>query len=111
MGDLAEAAASELSAAESYPKIHPNLPKRLIPVFLDKTNLTPGYLDEGLRSEVQSAKHLIVICSRSAQAKSKYLDNEIQYFLDGGGTPDRIGSSPSSSIIPNTPWRSVFRDG
>lgn len=29
-------------------KAHSDLPKRISPIFLDKTNLTPGLLDEGL---------------------------------------------------------------
>ncbi|MBQ4257728.1 MAG: toll/interleukin-1 receptor domain-containing protein, partial [Clostridia bacterium] len=69
---------------------HRDLPQRFSPVFLDKTNLTPGLLDEGLRAEVQASKYLIVICSRAAREKSQYLDDEIQYFLDGGGDPSRI---------------------
>ena len=35
---------------------HRELPKRLSPVFLDRTNLTPGLLEEGLKSEVQAAR-------------------------------------------------------
>ncbi len=71
-------------------KKHSELPERFSSVFLDKTNLTPGLLDEGLRAEVQASKFLIVICSRSAKEKPQYLDQEIQYFLDGGGDPSRI---------------------
>ncbi|MBR5406035.1 MAG: toll/interleukin-1 receptor domain-containing protein [Lachnospiraceae bacterium] len=66
------------------------LTKRLNPVFLDKMNLTPGMLEEGLKTEVQSSKYLIVICSRAARNDSKYLDEEIQFFLDGGGDTSRI---------------------
>lgn len=71
-------------------KSHQELPQRFSSVFLDKTNLTPGFLDEGLRSEVQASKYLIVICSRSAKEKPQFLDQEIQYFLEGGGSPSRI---------------------
>lgn len=60
------------------------------PVFLDKTNLTPGPLDEGLRSEVQDSKYLIVICSRNAKAHSAHLDDELRFFLEGGGDRSRI---------------------
>lgn len=60
------------------------------PVFLDKTNLTPGLLDEELRSEVQDSKYLIVICSRNAKAHSKHLDDELRFFLEGGGDRSRI---------------------
>ena len=66
------------------------LSKRCTPVFLDKMNLTPGILDEGLKTEVQSSKYLIVLCSRAAHEQSKYLDEEIQFFIEGGGEPSQI---------------------
>lgn len=65
-------------------KRHPDLPRRCSPVFLDKSNLTPGLLDEGLRKEVQSSKYIIVICSRTAHDESRYLDDELRYFLESG---------------------------
>lgn len=71
-------------------KKHQELPPRFSSVFLDKTHLTPGLLDEGLREEVQASKYLIVICSRSAREKPEYLDAEIRYFLEGGGDASRI---------------------
>ena len=70
--------------------LHQNLPRRFNPIFLDKTNLTPGLLDEGLKKEVQASKYLIVICSKNAHEKSQYIDEEIDYFLDGGGDVSRI---------------------
>ncbi len=81
------------------------LAKRLNPIFLDKTNLTPGMLEEGLKTEVQSSKYLIVICSRAAREDSKYLDEEIQFFLEGGGEPSRIIPfivESSEDIVNNT---------
>ena len=71
-------------------KHHPDLPERLTPVFLDRTNLIPGILDDGLRDEVQASKYLIVICSRSANEESRYLDDEIGYYLEGGADPSGI---------------------
>ena len=71
-------------------KRHSDVPQRCSPVFLDKTNLTPGLLDQSLRSEVAESRYLIVICSRSARAKSDYLDMELGFFLDSGGSPERI---------------------
>ena len=53
-------------------KKHSELPERFNSVFLDKMNLTPGLLDEGLRAEVQASKYLIVICSRSASRVSRF---------------------------------------
>ena len=67
-----------------------DVPERCSPVFLDKTNLTPGVLDESLRSEVAESRFLIVICSRSAREKSDYLNLELGFFLDNGGSPERI---------------------
>lgn len=66
------------------------IPKRLYPVFLDKTNLTGGLLDDNLREAISQSKYLIVICSRNAYENSKYLDMEIQYFIESGHTPDMI---------------------
>ena len=60
------------------------------PVFLDKTNLTPGLLDEGLRREVQESRFLIVICSRHAHDRSRHLDDELKFFLEGGGDRSHI---------------------
>ena len=83
-------------------KEYKDLPKRLSPIFRDKTNLRPGILDEELRKEVQSAKYLIVICSKEAHDKSENLDKEIRYFVKGDGTPDEIidGRKNSNRIIP-----------
>ncbi len=69
---------------------HPQIGLRCSPVFLDKTNLTPGLLDSGLLDEVQSARFLIVICSRAAQENSRYLDAELRYFLEGSGDLSRV---------------------
>ncbi|MBR2853987.1 MAG: toll/interleukin-1 receptor domain-containing protein, partial [Clostridia bacterium] len=71
-------------------RMHPQLGLRCSPVFLDKTNLTPGLLDSGLLDEVQSARFLIVICSRAAQENSRYLDAELRYFLEGSGDLSRV---------------------
>ena len=69
---------------------NPQVQKRCSPIFLDKTNLTPGLLDSGLSSEVQSARYLIVICSRKAAENSRYLDDELRYFLEGSGDLGRV---------------------
>lgn len=71
-------------------KKHPHISRRCTPVFLDKTNLTPGVLDEHLCSEVQSSKYLIIICSRNTKANPKYIDDELKYFLNGGGDAKHI---------------------
>ncbi|MDO4563817.1 MAG: TIR domain-containing protein [Clostridia bacterium] len=71
-------------------KQYAGIPRRLSPVFLDKTDLTPGELDTGLSENVGASKHLIVICSKSAYNDSTYIDKEIQGFLDAGNDPKRI---------------------
>ncbi|MDO4563815.1 MAG: toll/interleukin-1 receptor domain-containing protein, partial [Clostridia bacterium] len=71
-------------------KQYAGIPRRLSPVFLDKTDLTPGGLDMGLSENVGASKHLIVICSKSACNDSTYIDKEIQGFLDAGNDPKMI---------------------
>ena len=69
---------------------HQDLPRKLTPVFLDKTNLRAGRLREQLKEEVTSSKYLIVICSRAAHENPKYLDMETRFFLEHGGDTSRI---------------------
>lgn len=69
---------------------HANLPKRLTPVFLDRSHLLPGPLNAGVRKEVQDSKYLIVVCSRASGEESHNLDQEIEDFLAGGGDRSRI---------------------
>ena len=68
---------------------HSDLPKRLIPIFYD-SNLRPGILDTQVRSEVQSSRFLIVVCSREAQRNPKWINKEIDFFLENGGDRSRI---------------------
>ena len=70
-------------------KAHQDLPKRLIPIFYD-SNLRPGILDAQVRSEVESSKYLIVVCSREAQKNPKWINKEINFFLENGGDRSRI---------------------
>ena len=71
-------------------KTHNDLPLRISPVFLDKDHMKPGELSQQEREEVNASKYLIVICSRNAHNASKNLDDEIQYFIDGGADRSRI---------------------
>lgn len=71
-------------------KRHPDVVRRCAPIFLDKTNLRPGMLDERLRDEVAASKYLIVICSKNACANSRYLDEELDFFLESGGDISRV---------------------
>ncbi len=63
----------------------PRLPKRIRPVFRDKTDLGAGLLTESLRSELSRSQYLIVICSPQA-AQSEWVGNEINAFIEMGRT-------------------------
>ena len=71
-------------------KQYEDLQERCSPVFLDKTDLRPGLLEESLRSEIGDSKYMIIICSENACRNSKYIDMEIQLFLNCGGSTERI---------------------
>ena len=70
-------------------KQHVDLPRRLSPIFYD-VNLRPGGLNDRIREEISASKYLIVICSREAAGSPKWLDQEIDFFLENGGSRDRI---------------------
>lgn len=63
-------------------------PKRIRPVFLYQTDLAGNVLGEALNKELNDSQFLIVICSPSG-AKSTYVNDEIQHFIDIGKA-DRI---------------------
>jgi len=65
------------------------LPKRINPVFRDKTDLTTGQLQTALNKELDSSKKLIVICSTSS-ANSEWVNKEAQRFIDAGRIADII---------------------
>ncbi|NLG44575.1 MAG: toll/interleukin-1 receptor domain-containing protein [Phycisphaerae bacterium] len=66
----------------------PHLPKHLQPVFLDKTDITPGVLDHSLRKELEDSRFLIVICSPRT-ARSEWVNKEVRHFVELGRA-DRI---------------------
>lgn len=61
----------------------PRLPKRIKPVFRDKTDLGAGGLSSSLHKELERSHYLIVICSPRS-AESSWVGKEIQYFRDLG---------------------------
>ena len=61
----------------------PRLPKRLKPVFRDKTDLGAGGLSVSLHKELERSHFLIVICSPHS-AKSDWVGKEIEYFRELG---------------------------
>lgn len=67
-----------------------DLPSRISPIFLDRDNMRSGELKKLEREEVQSSKFLIVICSKNAFRHSDNIDDEIHYFIEGGGDLSHI---------------------
>jgi len=61
----------------------PRLPKRIRPIFRDKTDLGAGMLTESLRKELEKSRYLIVICSPQS-AKSEWVGKEITTFVEIG---------------------------
>lgn len=61
-----------------------DLPKRLYPVFRDRSEL-PSSADLGaaLHEALERSEHLIVVCSPAA-AKSRWLNAEVEYFIKLG---------------------------
>ncbi|MCL1847313.1 MAG: toll/interleukin-1 receptor domain-containing protein [Coriobacteriia bacterium] len=65
------------------------LPKKIHPIFRDKTDLTTGQLQTALHQELNASKKLIVLCS-PASARSEWVDKEVQRFIDAGRVTDII---------------------
>jgi len=61
----------------------PRLPKRIRPIFRDKTDLGAGMLTDSLRKELEKSQYLIVICSPQS-AKSEWVGKEIDAFIEMG---------------------------
>ena len=65
-------------------KSHPNLPKKLKPVFMDESNLVAkGTLKKALQENLDVSNYLIVICSPNS-AQSEYVNDEVKYFISLG---------------------------
>ena len=74
----------------SLQKTHPNLPRKLNPIFIDESNLAgPGPLEKNLRANLEESKYLIVICSPNS-AQSKYVNDEVSYFIKYLNRTDKI---------------------
>jgi WD40 repeat protein len=61
----------------------PGLPKRVRPVFRDKTDLSSGSLGDSLNEALLQSNKLIVVCSPNA-AQSEWVDHEISAFIEAG---------------------------
>jgi len=66
-----------------------SLPKKIQPIFRDKTDLTTGQLQSALHQQLNSSKKLIVLCS-PASARSEWVNKEVQRFIDAGRIQDII---------------------
>ena len=64
---------------------HPDLPKKLSPVFIDEANLVAKEesLTEAIREYLDASNYLILICSPDS-AKSPYVNDEVEYFIKLG---------------------------
>ena len=65
------------------------LPKKVRPIFRDKTDLTSGQLGNALRRELEASKKLIVICSPTS-ARSEWVNREVAHFIAMGRIADII---------------------
>lgn len=83
-------------------KEHPNIPKKIRPVFWYKKDLSGTKLKDALNQELGLSKYLIVICSPES-AKSEWVNDEIQSFIDGGKSkyiiPFIVNGIPHSDSI------------
>ena len=70
-------------------KKHINCPKRVKPICRDNTDMLPGILEKEIQDKLENSKYLIVICSKNLAKESKYVDTEIDYFINRGMV-DRI---------------------
>ncbi len=62
----------------------PDLPKRIGRVFRDEDELVGDELTPQIEEALRQSRYLIVVCSPNS-AKSKYVDEEIEYFKSLGG--------------------------
>lgn len=60
-----------------------DIPKRMVPIFRDKTDLAGIVLEETLRRGLEESQYLIVICSPNS-VKSDWVNEEIAYFRSLG---------------------------
>lgn len=69
-------------------KEHPELPKKIRPIFWYKKDLSGTKLKQALQHELENSKYLIVVCSPYA-AKSEWVNEEVSSFIQQG-KGDRI---------------------
>lgn len=67
----------------------PGIPKRVRPVFRDKTDGASGVLSETLKEALTQSRKLIVICS-PASANSTWVGKEVSAFVESGRYEDIV---------------------
>lgn len=91
----------------------PRLPKRIKPVFRDKTDLGAGGLMASLYNELERSHYLIVICSPNS-ASSEWVGKEINYFRALGREeriiPFIVSGVPHSGDADTECFHPIFND-
>ena len=64
-------------------KNNQDLPKKIFPIFRDKTDLVSGELWESLKHQMEESEYMIVICSPNS-AQAEWVNNEVSYFRSLG---------------------------
>lgn len=78
-------------------KNNDEIPKRIVPVFRDQTDLSGVVLEDSLKKELDASKYLIVICSANS-SDSEWVNKEIEYFKSIGRTDKIIPIMLDSSM-------------
>lgn len=90
----------------------PRLPKRIKPVFRDKTDLGAGGLAMSLHKELDRSRFLIVICSPHS-ANSDWVGKEVEYFRNLGREeqiiPFIIKGTPHSENLEEECLHPIFK--
>jgi len=90
----------------------PRLPKKIRPVFLDKTDLGAGFLENNLQNELSLSQYLIVISSPKS-ATSEWVGKEIEAFIQlgrkGNIVPFIVEGYPNSTIPENECFHPVIK--
>ncbi len=84
-----------------------NYPKKIKPIFEYKSEMAGGYLRPEIKKALSDSDYLIVICSR-ATPESPWVADEINYFIELGGTDHIIPFITSGEAFANDPAMECF---
>ncbi len=94
-------------------KEYPEIPKKIFPVFRDKTDLSGVVLENALKKELAASKYLIVICSPESAA-SEWVNEEIRIFIEEHGAekviPFIVDGKPYAADISKECFPQMLRD-